>query len=154
MNTQEERELEKKALDQLLSGKSLFGKDGAFAPMLRGFIEKALEAEMAVHLCENPEKNKRNGKGKKTLKTNIGNIEISTPADRNSSFEPSIVKKRQTILADNLSDKIIGLYGLGMSLRDISSYIKEIYDMQISHSVLSEITDKGIPDIKLWQNHR
>ena len=89
--------------------------------MLRGFIEKALEAEMAVHLCENPEKNKRNGKGKKTLKTNIGNIEISTPADRNSSFEPSIVKKRQTILADNLSDKIIGLYGLGMSLRDISS---------------------------------
>ena len=152
MTKQEEQTLEKKALNQLLSGKSLFGKYGAFAPMLRGFIEKALEAEMAVHLCENPEKNKRNGKGKKTLKTNIGNIEISTPADRNSSFEPSIVKKRQTILADNLSDKIIGLYGLGMSLRDISSHIKEIYDMQISHSVLSEITDKVIPDIKSWQN--
>ena len=68
MTKQEEQTLEKKALNQLLSGKSLFGKDGAFAPMLRGFIEKALEAEMAVHLCENPEKNKRNGKGKKTLK--------------------------------------------------------------------------------------
>jgi transposase-like protein len=152
MNTQEQQAFEKKALDQLLSGKSLFGKEGAFAPMLKGFIEKALEAEMASHLTENPERNKRNGKGKKTLKTNIGEIEITTPTDRNSSFEPSIVKKRQTILADNLSEKIIGLYGLGMSLRDICSHIEEIYDMQISHTVLSEITDRIIPDIKAWQN--
>jgi transposase-like protein len=152
MNTQEQQAFEKKALDQLLSGKSLFGKEGAFAPMLKGFIEKALEAEMASHLTENPERNKRNGKGKKTLKTNIGEIEITTPTDRNSSFDPSIVKKRQTILADNLSEKIIGLYGLGMSLRDICSHIEEIYDMQISHTVLSEITDRIIPDIKAWQN--
>jgi len=152
MNTQEEQAFEKKALDQLLSGKSLFGKDGAFAPMLKGFIEKALEVEMASHLTDSSEKNKRNGKGKKTLKTNIGEIEIATPTDRNSSFDPSIVKKRQTILADNLSDKIIGLYGLGMSLRDICSHIEEIYDMQISHTVLSEITDRIIPDIKTWQN--
>lgn len=151
MNTQEQQELEKKALDQLLSGKSLFGKDGAFAPMLKGFIEKALEAEMSEHLSNSPEKNKRNGKGSKTLKTNIGSIEIATPTDRTSSFEPSIVKKRQTILADNLSEKIIGLYGLGMSLRDISGHIEEMYDMQISHTVLSEITDKVIPDIKAWQ---
>ena len=152
MNTQEQQAFEKKALDQLLSGKSLFGKEGAFAPMLKGFIEKALEVEMASHLTDTSEKNKRNGKGKKTLKTNIGEIEISTPTDRNSSFEPSIVKKRQTILADNLSEKIIGLYGLGMSLRDICSHIEEIYDMQISHTVLSEITDRIIPDIKAWQN--
>lgn len=151
MNTQEQQELEKKALDQLLSGKSLFGKDGAFAPMLKGFIEKALEAEMAFYLSNSPEKNKRNGKGSKTLKTNIGRIEIVTPTDRTSSFEPSIVKKRQTILADDLSEKIIGLYGLGMSLRDISNHIEEMYDMQISHTVLSEITDKVIPDIKAWQ---
>ena len=152
MNTQEQQAFEKKALDQLLSGKSLFGKDGAFAPMLKGFIEKALEVEMSSHLTDTSEKNKRNGKGKKTLKTNIGKIEIATPTDRNSSFEPSIVKKRQTILADNLSEKIIGLYGLGMSLRDICSHIEEIYDMQISHTVLSEITDRIIPDIKAWQN--
>ena len=151
MTTHEQQTLEKKALDQLLSGKSLFGKDGAFAPMLKNVIEKALEAEMTSHLSEQPEKNKRNGKGKKTLKTNVGKVEIATPMDRNSSFSPSIVKKRQTILADNLSEKIIGLYGLGMSLRDISSHIQELYDMQISHSVLSEITDRIIPDIKAWQ---
>ena len=152
MNTQEQESFEKKALDQLLSGKSLFGKQGAFAPMLKGFIEKALEVEMASHLTDTSEKNKRNGKGKKTLKTNIGEIEITTPTDRNSSFEPSIVKKRQTILADNLSEKIIGLYGLGMSLRDICSHIEEIYDIQISHTVLTEITDRIIPDIKAWQS--
>ena len=152
MNTEEQQAFEKKALDQLLSGKSLFGKDGAFAPMLKGFIEKALEVEMASHLIDSSDKNKRNGKGKKTLKTNIGEIEIATPTDRNSSFEPSIVKKRQTILADNLSEKIIGLYGLGMSLRDISSHIEQMYDMQVSHTVLSEITDRIIPDIKAWQN--
>lgn len=152
MESLAQQELEKKALDQLLSGQSLFGKDGAFAPMLKSFIEKALEAEMNAHLLDPTIKNKRNGKGKKTLKTNIGSIEIETSADRNSSFEPIIVKKRQTILADNLSEKIIGLYGLGMSLRDISNHIKEMYDMDISHTVLSEITDKIIPEVKAWQS--
>jgi len=148
----EQQELEKKALDQLLSGKSLFGKDGAFAPMLKNFIEKALEAEMSVHLKDKTVVNKRNGKGKKTLKSSIGSFTIATPTDRNSSFEPEIVKKRQTILAENLSEKIIGLYGLGMSLRDISNHIKEIYDTSISHTVLSQITDSIIPDIKAWQS--
>jgi len=154
MNTQEQEAFEKKALDQLLSGKSLFGKEGAFAPILKNFIEKALESEMEAHLSlSNPSaKNKRNGKGKKTIKSGLGTFEVQTPTDRNSSFEPEIIKKRQTILAENLSEKIIGLYGLGMGLRDISSHIKEMYDTEISHTVLSQITDKIIPDIKAWQS--
>jgi len=151
MRKQEQQELEKKALDQLLSGKSLFGQDGAFAPMLKSFIEKALQAEMSSHL-QTSENNKRNGKGKKTIKSSLGSFEIQTPTDRKSSFEPELIKKRQTILAENLSEKIIGLYGLGMSLRDISSHIKEMYDSDISHTVLSQITDKIIPDIKAWQS--
>lgn len=150
MTNEEQSELEKKALDQFMSGKSLFGKDGAFAPMLKNFIEKALEAEMNGHLDsrERSKGNKRNGKGKKTLKSSFGTFDIDTPQDRHSSFEPELVKKRQTILADNLSDKIIGLYGLGMSYRDISSHIKELYDTDISHTVLSQITDRIIPDVK------
>jgi len=153
-NFLEQALLEKKALDQLLTGKSLFGKDGAFAPMLKNFIETALEAEMENHLSlsDSGDKNKRNGKGKKTIKSGVGTFEIQTPTDRNSSFEPEIIKKRQTILAENLSEKIIGLYGLGMGLRDISSHIKEMYDTNISHTVLSQITDKIIPDIKAWQS--
>jgi len=148
----EQQKLEKKALDQLLSGKSLFGKDGAFAPMLKSFIEKALEAEMSAHLEDKTVINKRNGKGRKTIKSSIGSFDIETPTDRNSSFEPEIIKKRQTILAENLSEKIIGLYGLGMSLRDISEHIKEMYDTDISHTILSQITDTIIPDIKAWQS--
>ena len=151
MTQKEQQELEKKALDQLLSGKSLFGKDGAFAPMLKGFIEKALQVEMSSHLTTS-DANKRNGKGKKTIKSSLGSFEIATPTDRKSSFEPELIKKRQTILAENLSEKIIGLYGLGMSLRDISSHIKQMYDSDISHTVLSQITDQIIPDIKAWQS--
>jgi putative transposase len=154
MSTQEQQELEKRALEQFMSGKSLFGKDGAFAPMLKNFIEKALEAEMEEHLDDDQRSrgNKRNGKGKKTIKSGLGSFDIETPEDRHSNFQPELVKKRQSILADNLSDKIIGLYGLGMSYRDISSHIKEMYDTDISHTVLSQITDRIIPDVKAWQN--
>lgn len=154
MTNTEQQELEKKALEQFMTGKSLFGKDGAFAPMLKNFIEKALEAEMESHLSdtERSKGNKRNGKSRKTLKSSEGTFELEVPTDRHSDFEPELVKKRQTILAENLSDKIIGLYGLGTSLRDISTHIKEIYDTDISHTVLSQITDKIIPDIKAWQS--
>ncbi len=89
----------------------------------------------------------------KTIKSGFGSFDIETPEDRHSSFQPAAGKKcDQSILADNLSDKIIGLYGLGMSYRDISSHIKEMYDTDISHTVLSQITDRIIPDVKAWQN--
>lgn len=80
-------------------------------------------------------------------------MELTTPRDRGGSFEPEIVKKRQTILADSIKPKIMGMYSLGMSLRDISSHIKEIYDTDISHTILSEVTDRVIPAIRLWQGH-
>jgi transposase-like protein len=153
--TKEEREtLKAKALEQFKTGKPLFGKDGAFAPLLKQFLEEALKAEMESHLdeSERSEGNKRNGKGIKTIKSSSGEFEIETPQDRQSTFEPQIVQKRQTILADNLQDKIIGLYGLGMSFRDISDHIKEMYDTEISHTVLSQITDRIIPEVKAWQS--
>ena len=126
--------LEQKALRQLLSGESLLGKDGAFAPMLQRFLDQALDAEMSEHLSteEHWKGNKRNGRKTKTVKSSVGTFEVSTPQDRHSSFEPEIIKKRQTILADSLSEKIIGLYGIGMSYRDIQSHIKEMYDTEIS----------------------
>jgi len=146
--------IEEKALEQLKSGKSLFGKGGAFAPLLKSFIEKALDSEMEDHLdeTERTSGNKRNGRGRKTIKSSAGSFVIDTPQDRHSNFEPELIKKRQTILAESLEEKIIGLYGLGMSYRDISSHIEEMYDTEISHTVLSQITDKIIPDIKAWQN--
>jgi len=101
---------------------------------------------------ERSQGNKRNGKGSKRIKTSSGMITIDTPQDRHSSFEPQIVKKRETVLADNLAPQIIGLYGLGMSFRDISNHIKEMYDYEISAATLSEITDRVIPKVKEWQN--
>ena len=142
------------AIEQLLSGKSLTGEGGVFAPMLKEFLDSALDGEMESHL--DPEErfggNKRNGKGSKLVKTSAGEIPIETPQDRHSSFDPQIIKKRETVLADNLAPKIIGLYGKGMSFRDISSEIKEIYDVEISAMTLSEITDRVIPKVKEWQN--
>ena len=68
------------------------------------------------------------------------------------AFEPSLLRKRETILADNLQDRIIGMYRLGMSLRDISAHIKEMYDMDISHDTLSAITERVLPLVKEWQS--
>jgi putative transposase len=145
--------LKKKALEQLRSGKSLFGKNGAFAPMLKEFLESAMEAELDEHLddLERENGNRKNGRTPKQLKTAEGTLDIETPRDRASSFEPQIVKKRETILAESLENKILGLYGHGMSLRDISTHIKDMYDTEISAATLSAITDKIIPVVKEWQ---
>jgi putative transposase len=146
--------LKKKALEQFKTGQPLLGKDGAFAPLLKEFLESALQGEMDEHLdeSERTKGNRRNGTSKKTLKTSDGSFELETPRDRESGFEPDIVKKRETILADNLEKKIIGMYGLGMSLRDISAHIKEMYDTDISAAMLSSITDRVIPMVKEWQS--
>jgi len=142
-----------KVKEQLRSGKSLFSKGGAFAPLLEEMLNAILEGEIDAHLDEDERRsgNRKNGKGGKMLKTSAGTIEINTPRDRHGSFEPEMVKKRETIMAQNLEDKIIGLYGLGVSLRDISSHIKETYDTDISATTLSSITDKVIPLVKEWQ---
>ncbi|TAG51391.1 MAG: IS256 family transposase [Cytophagales bacterium] len=145
--------LKQKTLEQFRSGKSLFGKDGAFAPLLKDFLESALQAEMEAHLTQTGRDNgnRRNGLTQKVLKTKEGSFELTTPRDREGDFEPQIVRKRETILAESLEDKIIALYGLGMSLRDISAHIKDMYDTDISATTLSTIIDKIIPLVIEWQ---
>ncbi|WP_339675419.1 IS256 family transposase [Cyclobacterium marinum] len=156
MSTQEKESLKEKALRQFKNGEPLFGKDGAFAPMLKEFLEEALEAEMEGHLSSDESGreagNKRNGKGRKTVKSSHGEVDIETPQDRHSSFQPQIIEKRQRILADNLEKQIIAMYGLGNSLRDIQDHISEMYDTEISTHVLSEITDRVVPKVKQWQS--
>lgn len=145
--------MKQKLKEQFRTGKSLFSKGGAFAPLLEELINTMLEGELEAHLDEDERRsgNRKNGKGSKVLKTSAGSIEINTPRDRLGSFEPEIVKKRETIMAASLEDRIIGLYSLGTSLRDISSHIKETYDTDISAATLSSITDKVIPLVKEWQ---
>ena len=123
-------QMKSKALEQLRSGKSLYGRDGAFAPLLKSFLDAALEAEMDSHLSEGERSkgNRRNGKTSKEVRTSSGTITVSTPRDRSSNFEPELIRKRETILAESLETKILGMYGLGMSFRDISKRIKDMYD--------------------------
>jgi putative transposase len=151
--TDEYKALQKKVLAQFRTGQPLMGKGGAFAPLLKKFLESALQGEMEDHLDESErlKGNRRNGTTKKIMKGSDGSFELETPRDRESEFEPEIVKKRETILADHLEKKIIGMYGLGMSLRDISGHIKEMYDTDISAMTLSNITDRVIPMVKEWQ---
>ncbi|MEJ1242557.1 IS256 family transposase [Chryseolinea sp. T2] len=146
-------EIKKKALEQFRAGKSLYGKDGAFAPLLKSFLEAALDGELDAHLDDEERAggNRRNGKTRKTVQTNSGPVEIETSRDRSGTFEPELIRKRETVLADTLESKILGMYGLGMSFRDISSHLKEVYDADISHETLSTITDRIIPAIREWQ---
>jgi transposase-like protein len=120
--------LKNKALRQLKSGQPLTGKGGAFAPLLKEFLEAALESELEDHLDEKERQvgNRRNGLGRKTVKSSEGSFEVSTPRDRSGNFEPEIIRKRETILAESLESKIIGLCYLGTSLRDISFSGKRI----------------------------
>jgi len=145
--------IQRQFLEEFRSGKPTFGKDGALAPVLKHFLEAALDAEMELHLDEQERQqgNRRNGKISKQVRTSEGVIELESSRDRSGSFEPQIIKKRETILAENLEPRILSMYGLGMSFRDISAHLKQMYDMDISHDTLSALTEKIVPQVKEWQ---
>jgi putative transposase len=143
-----------KAVEELLSGKKLTGKDGVLTPLIKELVETALEAEISMHLnSEQSESksNRRNGYNKKNMKSSSGSFELCTPRDRNGKFEPQIVKKHQTTLSDEIESKILSMYSLGMSYKDISSHITELYGINVSAASISEITDKIIDKVKEWQ---
>lgn len=143
-----------KAVQDLLSGKKLTGKEGILTPLIKELVETALEAEINSHLNSRDsesEPNRRNGYNKKTIKSSSGSFELSTPRDRNGEFEPQIVKKHQTTISDEIEGKILSMYGLGMSYQDISSHITELYGISVSPGAISEITDKIIGKVKEWQ---
>ena len=145
-------EFEKEALEKLKKGAPLTGDEGIFTPLIKRFLEASLEGELDSHLMIDPAPNRRNGKMGKTLKTSLGNVDINTPRDRNSSFEPQIVKKRQTVLNDEIDKKIISMYSLGMSYSDIRNHLHEMYGLETSESTISSITDQVIEDVKQWQD--
>ncbi len=142
-------------LQEFRSGKKLTGKGGLLAPLIKQLTEAALEAEIESHIAKdilNGKRNRRNGYNKKTIKgTSDGSFDLETPRDRDGSFEPQIVKKHQTTISDEIEEKILSMYGLGMSYKDISSHIEEIYQVSISTATISAVTDKIIAKVKEWQ---
>lgn len=147
-------EFTRKAAELLKSGKPLTGSDGVFTPLIKRILEASLEGEMKDHLDETKglEPNRRNGHTKKNLKSSMGGIEIFSPRDRNSTFEPQIIEKRQRVLGSDLDKKILSLYGLGMSYSDIQNHLKEMYGVEISDGSITKITNEVYASIKEWQN--
>ena len=146
------KEFEKDALLKLKQGISLEGENGVLAPLLKRLLEAGLQGELDGHLSQCGEtRNRRNGISTKKVKTHYGSIDVSTPRDRNGSFEPELLAKRQTTLGEGLDHKIISLYALGMSYTDICDHLSEMYQLNISPSSITAITDKIIPEIEEWQ---
>ena len=143
------------AVQQLLSGKNINGKDGVLAPLVKQLVEAAREAELDSHITQDVfsgNKNRKNGKTSKTIKSTSGTFSLDTPRDRAGSFEPQIVKKNQSTLSNEIEERILSMYGLGLSYRDIIKHVEEIYQVELSTATISASTDKIIDKVKAWQS--
>lgn len=148
-------EFKTEAIEKIKSGQPLTGKGGILTPLLKELLESALEGELEAHLLENRDagiSNRRNGKSSKQVQTSSDSFELFTPRDREGSFEPEIVKKRQTVLNESLDNKVLALYALGMSYEAISEHLAEMYGLEVSSAKISLITDKLLPLITEWRN--
>ena len=147
-----------KLAEEMMAQLDTEGDVDAFTKALRKkFWEATLEGEMDDHLGYSKHSkagdgsgNSRNGKAKKKLKSELGELEINTPRDRNGTFEPKAIEKRQSRVS-GIDDKILFLYAKGQSTRDVASTIKELYDIEISPSLISRVTDRVSDQIKQWQ---
>ncbi|HGY9593365.1 TPA: IS256 family transposase [Vibrio campbellii] len=139
------------AIKALQSGQDLTGKDGILTPLIKKITEAALKAELEQHLEDDEQPNRKNGFTKKTVKSSIGSFELDTPRDRAGSFEPKLVKKNQTKLTDEIDNKILSMFSLGMSYRDIRGHVEDMYGVEVSEATISSVTDRLIPELKEWQ---
>lgn len=156
------KESEDKLLDQLIAGcestSDLFGADGLFVRLKKRLIEQAMSAEMDNHLgykkhakAGRNSGNSRNGFSSKEVTSNNESLDIEVPRDRNGSFEPQIIPKNSRKF-DGFNEQVLALYARGMSTRDISSMLKELYHVEVSASLISDVTDAVIDDAKAWQS--
>ena len=146
-------------LDELVKGcKSPKDVESLYSQMLQHMINRSLEAEMQAHLgyerhevaAEGAGGNRRNGKSRKALQSAAGTLEIDTPRDREGTFEPQLVKKRQVRLG-GMEEKILALYAKGMTTRDIESALVDLYGVTISHALIAQVTDAVLDEARAWQ---
>ena len=155
--------LSKEQIKDLISSNNITTVDDiskTLKDMFKDVLQEMLEAELDDHLgygkyniSEKAINNSRNGFSKKNVKTEFGNVEIDVPRDRQGEFKPQIVPKHKRDIS-GLEQKIISLYARGMSTRDIHDQIKELYEIEISAEMVSNITNKILPKISDWQNRQ
>jgi transposase-like protein len=148
-------ELSKTMLDELTSGfKTPQELETLYAQMLQHMINRSLEAEMQGHLGHERNGrsagNVRNGKSRKVVQSVVGELQVETPRDREGTFEPQLVKKRQVRLA-GMEEKILALYARGMTTRDIEGAIRDLYGVEISHALIAQVTDAVLDEARAWQ---
>jgi len=152
----------KEVLDELLKEyrgpEDITGPDGLLKQLTKALIERAMEAELTEHVgyekhdqSEKQTENRRNGKTKKTLRTDQGPLEIAVPRDREGSFEPAIIPKHQREFK-GFDDKILSMYARGMTIREISGHLKEIYGVEVSPELISRATDSVKELLDSWRN--
>ena len=136
----------------------LLGRDGILKQLQKRLLEKAMGAELTVHLgygkhdpAGKNSGNSRNGSSPKTLKGEFGNLELATPRDRNGTFEPQIVTKGQRRF-EGFDQAIISLYSRGLTTREIEGHLLEIYGVEVSPTLVSQVTDAVCADVLIWQN--
>jgi putative transposase len=154
-------EMDKELIDRLLGEyqkpEDLIGENGLLKQLTRAIVERALQAELTTHLGyekHSPEGhnsgNSRNGVSAKQLKGDFGEVEIEVPRDRQASFEPKLVAKGQTRFA-GFDDKILSLYARGMTTREIQGHLEEMYQVEVSPALISNVTEAVIEEVKAWQ---
>jgi putative transposase len=157
----ERPELSDELIDELLAGartaEEIAGPDGLLGQLTRRLLERALAAELTEHLGYEPHAeppggagNTRNGRPPKTVLTGQGPVRVRSPRDRNGTFEPQIVGKRQTRWV-GFDEKVIALYARGLTVREIQGHLAEIYGTDVSPDLVSKITDAVLEDVKAWQ---
>ena len=144
-------------LEDVSDPKDILGKNGLLKQLTKRLVERTLEAELANHLGYEPHEqkghgtgNNRNGKGNKTVQSETEAIDIQVPRDRNGTFEPQLIKKRQRRL-EGFDDKVIALYSRGLTTRDIQGQIEELYGVEVSPTLISNVTNAVMDDVRAWQ---
>jgi putative transposase len=149
------------ALDELLAGKSteeIVGPGGMLKQLTKALLERAMGAELSNHLGYEKHDsagwgsgNSRNGTSRKTVQGDFGSVEIEVPRDRKGSYEPKILPKHERRFR-GFDDKILSMYARGMSTREIQAHLEEIYGVEVSPSLISEVTDAVMEEVRTWQN--
>lgn len=147
-------------LDSLLEGRKpgdILGQEGLLGELTKRLVERALEGEMTAHLGYEKhaqegrnQKNSRNGRATKRIRTDTAEVEIEVPRDREGTFEPQLVPKRRRRLP-GFDDKVLSLYARGMPTREIQGHLKELYGVDVSPSLISAVTDSVLEDVQAWQ---
>jgi len=152
--------IRKELIDELLATSEgpLIGPNGLSMELTKALVERMLSGEMNYHLGYEKHDvegygsgNSRNGKSKKTLKGEAGEMRIEVPRDRNGTFEPKLIEKHQTRF-EGFDAKILSMYALGMTVRDIQGHLHEMYGVDVSAGLISEVTDSIQDEVKAWQD--